>query len=163
VILTHNEKTTRSWLWRLSLASGALLIACAEPVGTIGDLRISFRVTPNVVQAGDSMTAKLVVINPTANSVTISSGSSCVATIDALHNEQRVDLKGSGFGCLTVVSYFVVPARDSLVTTFHLEAMLQEQQAPWRYVIPPPAGSYQLRALVQVRLPDQYAEFQVAP
>jgi hypothetical protein len=154
---------TQAWHCRAFLASTVLILACTDPIGTIHDLRIDFRVVPNIVEAGDSMTAKLVIINPAANSVTISSGSSCVATLDALSNEQRVDLDGTAFGCLAVVSYFVIPPRDSLVRTFVLVAMLREQQSPWRYVIPPPSGLYHMRARVQVGLPDQTVDFQVTP
>jgi len=146
-----------------SLVAAFPLLACSEPIGTVSDLRTGFRIEPSVVRAGDSMVAKLVITNPTDDSIRISSGSSCVTTLDALRDDRRLDLQGTAFGCLTVVTTFVIPPRDSLVRVFDLVAMLREDQSPWRYVNPPPVGAYQLRAAMEVNLPDQYVAFQVTP
>ena len=148
----------------LGLAGLAVLAfagACAEPVGTISDLRVDFRVQPSAVASGDSLIARLTIINPTDDSIKLFSGSSCVTTLDAFRDNTRVDLRGTAFGCRTVVSTFVIPPRDSLVMTFDLVAMLREQQPPWQYVTPPPPGIYQLRAAMQVGMPDQFASFEV--
>lgn len=138
-------------------------VACSETTGTVSDLRVEFHFDTNSVRAGDPMVATLVITNPTRDTIRVSSGSSCVATLDALRAGERVDLQGTAFGCLTVISTFAIPPRDSLVRTFDLIAMLREDHSPWRYVVPPPPGTYRLRANMQVGLPDAYVGFSVAP
>lgn len=139
------------------------LVACADAVGTVDDLRVAFRVQPTVVQNGDSMVARLAIVNPTADTITLSSGSGCVITLDVLKDGQRVDMEGSTWACTTAVTYFRIAPRDSLVSAHDLVALLREDQSPWRYVKPPASGVYQVRAAMQVNLPDEYAEFQVIP
>lgn len=137
------------------------LLACTEPTGTVDDLRVDFRITPAAVQAGDSMRARLVIVNPTRDTISLHSGSSCVATLDALKDGNRLDMEGTAFGCLTVVMTFPIPPRDSLTRTFNLVARLREDKSPWRYIVPPPPGVYRLRAAMQVQLPDAHVQFEV--
>ena len=149
---------------RLQVAVVALLfplLGCSEPVGTVADLRVDFRVQPTSVQAGDSMLATLTIANPTADTITLRSGTSCVTTLDALKDGQRVDIQGTQFGCYDIVTPFRIAPHDSLVRAFDLVALVLEAQSPWQYVEPPAPGSYQLRAAMQVNLPDQYVDFQV--
>ena len=142
-------------------ACGALLVGCAEPPTTVDDLIIDFRLSPSSAHPADSLQARLVVSNPTERSITLSSGSSCVATLEARKDGQRVDLEGTAFGCFTVTSYFEIAPHDSLVATFPLVAMLRADQAPWGYVVRPPAGVYRVQARMHVGLSDPTADFQV--
>jgi hypothetical protein len=50
-----------------------------------------------------------------------------------------------------------------LVRAFQLVAMLREDQSPWRYAQAPQPGAYELRAAMQVGLPDEYVDFTVIP
>ena len=140
---------------------GALLVGCSEPPTTVDDLVIQFRLSRTSAHPGDRLEARLVVSNPTARSITLSSGDSCVAMLEVRKDGQRVALEGTSFACLTVVSYFEIAPHDSLVRTFPLVVMLQSDRPPWGYVVRPPAGVYRVQALMNVRLPDPVAELQV--
>jgi hypothetical protein len=158
------SSVSRFQKWFVPLVAAVVpFTACSEPTGTVDDLRIGFSVQASVVRAGEPLIAKLVITNPTRDTIKVSSGSSCVATLDAVRNNERVDLQGTAFACLTVVTTFAIPPRDSLVRNFALVAMLREGQSPWRYVVPPEPGIYQLRAAMQVGLPDEYVAFEVTP
>jgi hypothetical protein len=137
------------------------VLACGNPVGTVTDLRVDLRLEPSVVRAGESMTASLVINNPTGDTIRLVSGSSCIATLDVLVDGQRLDMQGTGFGCLAVITTFHIAAGDSLTRTFGLVTWLREPRAPWRYIEPLPPGVYRLRAAMQVDLPDQEHEFLV--
>jgi hypothetical protein len=151
-------------MWRAALLAGvASVVACRQATGTADDLRIGFTVQGITVRPGDPMLARLVITNPTSDTIAVSSGDSCVATLDALRDGERVDLQGTAFGCLTVISNFRIPPGDSIVREFDLVAMLRENQSPWRYVVPPQPGTYRLRADMHVHLPDEYVTFEVVP
>jgi hypothetical protein len=150
------------WVKPVRSAFTALaVLGCGNPVGTVDDVRVDFRLEPSVVRAGDSMTVSLVINNPTGDTVRLVSRSSCVATIDVLVDDERLDMQGTGFGCLAVITTFLIPPGDSLTRTFDLVAWLRENRAPWRYIDPPPPGVYQLQAAMHVELPDQEREFRV--
>jgi hypothetical protein len=150
------------WVKRVRFAFTTLaLLACGNPVGTADDLRVDFRLEPSAVRAGDSMTASLAINNSTGDTVRLVSRSSCVATLDVLVDEERVDMQGTGFGCFAVITTFLIPPGDSLTRSFGLVMWLREHRAPWRYIEPLPPGVYRLRAAIKVELPDQEREFRV--
>lgn len=142
--------------------TGASVVACSTPLTTLDDLIVRFEVSPGTVRSSDSFEARLVIANPTDRAITLSSGSSCVATLEALRDGQHVDLAGTAFGCFAVVSHFELRPHQQLERTFPLVALLQADQAPWNYVIHPPPGPYEVRARLQVGLPDRTAAFHVA-
>jgi hypothetical protein len=149
--------------WQIAVAALLFdLLGCSEPVSTVGGLRVDFRLRPAVVQPGELMLATLTITNPTADPVTLTSGSACVTTLDALKDGQRVDIQGTQFGCYLMTSAYRIAPHDSLVREFDLVAMAREAQPPWRYVDPPAPGSYRLRAAMEVNLPDQNVDFRVA-
>ena len=72
-------------------------------------------------------------------------------------------MRGANFGCLGVGTQFPIPPSGSLVRSYDLVAMLQEETQPFEYVVPPPAGAYAVRALMQVGLDDVDAGFWLSP
>jgi hypothetical protein len=142
-------------------ACAALLASCTEPPTTVNDLVIDFTLSHASVHPSESLEARLVISNPTNRSITLTSGDSCIADLEATTDGQRVELAGTAYGCLTVVTYFEIAPHDSLVQTFPLAASLPQHQAPWGYVVPAPAGIYRVRARMASGLPDPTAELQV--
>lgn len=144
-------------------ASLALCLSCTEVVTSVSGVRAEFRISQTAFRVGDSVVATLSVRNHTDNAVVLRSGDSCLAVLTAWLGGERVDLKGTAFGCFAVVSSFTVPANDSLVLDFPIVAILNEGKSPWRYIVPPPTGDYELRATMHVNLSDQKLGFAVVP
>ena len=143
------------------LACSAFIISCSQLPTTPDDLLVNFRITPATARPGDTIEAEIVITNPTDRRVTLSSGSSCVATLEALKDDQRIDLEGTAFQCLTVVSYFQIEPHQRLVLTFPLVAMLGNTKPPWGYTDRPPSGVYRIKARMQVGLTDRAANLQI--
>ena len=136
-------------------------MSCAEPPTTVNDLVIDFRLSRTSAHPSESLEARLVILNPTKRSITLTSGDSCLAVLDATKDGQRVNLAGTAWGCLTVITHFEIAPRDSLVRTFALSATLRQDSAPWGYVVPAPPGTYRVQARVPNGLPHPTAELQV--
>ncbi len=112
-------------------------VACSNSTAPTTRLVVSFRVEPGAAQAGDSLLAVLTISNQTPDTVTLFSGSSCVNTLRVLRDGELVTMRGANFGCLGVGTQFPIPPGGSLVRSYHLVAMLQEETQPFEYVVPP--------------------------
>jgi hypothetical protein len=107
------------------------------------------------------MTVTLTVVNPTADSLTLTSPHSCFALPEVWVGDERMAWEGTALGCLTVVTYHGVGPGRTLQIQWSLTARLQEEQAPWEYVIAPPAGRYRVVLDMEVPLRDIAREFEV--
>jgi hypothetical protein len=134
-------------------------VGCSDVVTTSGP-KVDFHVAPTVVQPGDTLTARLAIHNPTGETLELQSGCSSVVMLSILRGGETAPMQGN-FGCFTVVTSFEVPPRDSLVQTFTIIALLNEGSPTWRYTLPPTPGDYRIHLAMQVRLPDQDADFRV--
>ncbi len=128
----------------LALAIGS----CGDPLSTEDKVNVDFSLRPTQVTAGDSVQAVLVIKNLTGDTVTLYSGSMCVARLTAFLNDTSVFLHGTSFGCLDKITSFPIAPRDSLVRLYQIETRLWDGE-------PAPAGEYRLRARMEVGLRDQ--------
>ncbi len=128
----------------LALAIGS----CGDPLSIEDRVGVDFSLRPTQVTAGDSVQALLVIKNLTEDTVTLGSGSSCVAILGAFRNDTSVFLHGTSFGCLDKITSFPIAPRDSLVRLHQVETRLWDRE-------PAPAGEYRLRATMEVGLRDQ--------
>jgi hypothetical protein len=120
-------------------------------------------VQPDTVASGDTFHVTVTITNPTADTVTLVSGNSCVV-LPIIEREGEVQhFDGTGLFCLDVISRFPIAPGDSLLRDFEVVALLMEGQAPFEYVIAPPTGEYTVRADMNVGLPDMEALLVVAP
>ena len=144
----------------LALVVGAL--SCdSTPNDPANELDVELEVAPLVVSPAEAMTVKLILRNPTSDLLALGSGDSCVALPEVWSGTTKLQWEGTGLGCLSVVSSFEIPADDSLLVEYELQALLQEDQAPWDYVIPPPPGTYRVVMDMHVDLPNIEREFEV--
>ena len=128
----------------LALAIGS----CGDPLGIEDQVSVDFSLRPTQVTAGDLVQALLVIKNLTGDTVTLYSGSSCVATLTAFLNDTSVFLQGPYYKCLDGNTSLPIAPRDSLVRLYEIVARLWDGE-------PAPAGEYWLRARMQVGLRDQ--------
>ena len=124
-----------------------LAAGCAGSTDVDAPPDADFVVIPAQVQSGDSLQARLVIRNPSSDTLRLASGSSCVATLAATFGGEQVPLEGTLFGCLAVVTSFPIAPGDSLVRVFDLRARLHGVGGA-------PSGTYQLTAVMQVQLAD---------
>src|SRR4051794_41458055 len=89
----------------------ALLAACTDPTG-IDDLAVELTLSRASVHPSEPLEARVVVTNPTARSITLTTSDSCPATLEATKDGQRVELAGTAYGCLTVISHFEIAPHD---------------------------------------------------
>ncbi len=149
--------------WRTCLPLIALAVGgCADTLTPEG-LVATFDVHPDIVRAGDSVSASITVHNITGDSLTISSGTGCMAFLRAYRDLRRVIVKGSNYGCLTYGWAIPIGPRDSVTEVHGLVALLLEEKAPWTYVVPPAPGVYTLQAVMNIPFPDMQTHFVVMP
>lgn len=84
-------------------------LACNDTLGPSEGIDVAFRAVPASVLPGDSFHAILTIINSRADTLVLTSGDSCVATLTVKRGVARVFLAGSVFGCLAVVTPFRIP------------------------------------------------------
>jgi hypothetical protein len=148
----------------LCVALAAVVVtitACIEMPTGVDRLIVTFEVSADTVQPGDSLHAKLVIYNPTSRTVTLTSGCSAVASVVASKDGQGVPLVGAnGMMCLTVMTDFNIGPNQQLERIYPLVAMF-ENLSLREYTAAPP-GTYQLHLRPLVAIPDQIATFHVA-
>ena len=148
-------------LRRFSLLAAVLAVACGTPTASESDAVLSLVVVPDAVQPGDSLRAVFTVVNPTRYPLTLTLYSTCTAQLTALRDGQRVILEGTSFACGARITKVTIAPLDSLVRVYPLVAMLQESGPPYEYVIPPPIGTYTLRAMPEWDVAHLEYEFEV--
>jgi hypothetical protein len=109
----------------VGIGFGLLLALCLagcrnEPV-SFGSLTFRLDVHPLEVSPDDSFTVHLVIRNVGTADTTLTSGCS-VATFFALDGPAGIVYPAPGFGCLTVITRFKIPAGDSLTQTHRFVA-----------------------------------------
>lgn len=135
--------------------------SCATPAEPEDVLEVDLVVDPDVVSSGDRMAVTLSVRNPSSDVVRMGSGDSCFALPEVWAGTERLAWEGTGLGCLSVVTLFEVNPGETVDIAFELTALLQQDQAPFDYVVRPSAGSYMLLMDMHVGLPDASVEFRV--
>ena len=98
----------------LGLALG--LAGCSNEPMAFGSLTLRLDVYPLQVSPDDSFTVHLVVRNVGTADTTLTSGCS-VPTFFALDGPEGIVYPAPGFGCLTVITPFRIPAGDSMTQT----------------------------------------------
>ncbi len=107
---------------RLSVRPGlgpllALFLAgCSGEPLSVGSLSLRLDVQPAQVSPDDSFTVHLVVRNTGALDTTLTSACT-VPTFFALQGPAGIVYPAPGYGCLTVIWNYKIPARDSLTFT----------------------------------------------
>lgn len=135
-------------------------LQCSDLGGILDELSRSFVVTPATVAAGDSLRAVLSLGNPTGQSVSLTGLYSCPAFLFAQRDGTDVELEGSKFACLPASTNFRIAPRDSLVVSYHLTAAVRTPGTSGPYTAAA-AGTYRLRADLNMSLPDMEATFTV--
>lgn len=139
-------------------------VVCPEdpvaPWGSPSDLQTLFFVEPSMVEPGDTLEARLSILNPTSCTITLFGGSSCVAQLRVFRGHEQVVMEWTGWGCFgPPPDGFPVEARDSLVRVYRFVAKVAGHP-PAHWVLAPP-GVYTLVADMQVQLPDLQDDFLV--
>jgi len=126
----------------------ALVAGCDDPVvGPKNDataevdgltLRLS---APDTVAVADSFEVRFVVQNRSAGDVTVKTPNSCLVLPRVTDGVgERVPLKGTGIGCLTVITTHEIDAGETIGRSFDVEAALftsegEEPVSPGRYTL----------------------------
>ena len=105
----------------LGLLVALCLAGCRSEPLSFGSLTLRLDVQPVQVSPDDSFTVHLVVRNVGTADTTLTSGCS-VATFFALDGPEGTVYPAPGFGCLTVITRFRIPAGDSLTQTHRFVA-----------------------------------------
>jgi hypothetical protein len=98
-----------------------VLIGCGNEPVSFGSLTLRLDVRPTQVSPDDSFTVHLVVRNVGTGDTTLISGCS-LPTFFALDGPEGIVYPTPGFGCLTVITHFRIPAGDSLTQTHRFVA-----------------------------------------
>ncbi len=145
------------------LVAALLAQGCADPAGP-ADLLVSFVVGPTSVAAGDSLEAVVTFRNPTRDTVTIDYGGCMIAHLTVLREGTEVNMQlGPHLICTDIPRHRHVLPRDSVREVHYVLALLQASEFPFPYVVPPPPGSYTVRAEMLPPLPVIEREFTVVP
>ena len=123
---------------------------CTPVVAPWEVLKAEFTVTPSVVNAGDSIIVTATISNPTNTPMRVHSPDGCVVLPRISFDGRSSWWKGTGLGCVSVISSFDVPAQGHLKREFVLVALLQEPHSPWDYTIPPAPGVYEIVMVMHV-------------
>ena len=151
----------RQWPKCVAVAAVCIAFACGDPAGP-NDLVPTLRIQPDTVVPGDTFHVTVTIQNPTRDTVALSSGSSCLFVLSVWRDGQNQHFDGTNWGCLAVGRQFLIAPGDLLVQDHDLVALSEDPQAPFAYVVPPPAGDYMVRARMEVQLPDMEALLVVA-
>lgn len=130
----------------------ALVAGCDDPVvGAMNDataevdgltLRLS---APDTVAVTDSFEVQFVAQNRSAGDVTVKTPNSCLVLPRVTDGVgERVPLKGTGIGCLTVITTHEIPAGETIKRSFDAKAVLVTSEGEE----PAPSGRYTLQARV---------------
>lgn len=100
----------------LGVLLAVFLAGCEGEPLAVGSLTLRLDVQPRVVAPDDSFTVRLVVRNNGASDTTLTSGCT-VPTFFALDGPTGTVHPAPGYGCLTVIWNYKIPAHDSLTFT----------------------------------------------
>ena len=121
-------------------------------------LNLLLTVQPESVLVGTNFTARVHIENPTAETVDLTSGSSCLAYLDVFKGSSRKsdEFDGSVYACLTVVTGWQILSGDSLIQEWTVQAGSYDGSIP-------NTGTYKLRVdfAVSPVLPRLEREFVV--
>ena len=135
-------------------------LQCSDLGGIVDELSRSFVVTPGTVAPGDSLRAVLTLHNPTGRSVSLTGLYACPAFLFAKRDAVEIELEGSKFDCPPAATNFRIASRDALVVNYHLKAAVRTPGTSGPYTAAA-AGTYRLRADLNMSLPDMEATFTV--
>jgi len=138
----------------------SLALACRSP-SAAEDLAISFSVNPPQVVSGSPFVARLVLANPTGQTVRLLGLYSCISFLAAFRDGRQVPLQGTEFDCPATFTQFTILPRDSLVASYVLAARIRDSASST--YLPAPPGTYRLRADLNFTAPDREVEFEVVP
>jgi hypothetical protein len=127
---------------------------CHEPVGPAGVEIVRFTVMPHTVAPNDSFVVEFTLRNPTMRTLTVTSGASCLFFLQTHRATEPVSITGLSYGCLAMVTTFVVPPLGSL--TIVRQAVAAERTGGGSSS-PLPAGEYKIQTMMLAPLPDQEA------
>lgn len=102
--------------------SATLTSGCSEPTRPTDELLVKWTLNSAVVGRSDSVAATLSVRNPTQTPVVLVSRCVSIGGPEVAIGGDPANLRGAGFGCLTAMTEYTVPPRDSLVRVFQLHA-----------------------------------------
>ena len=149
-----NRPRRSAGVWRaLGWLAVTLSLQCADLGGVVGELNRSFLVIPDTVAPGDSLRVVLRLGNPTARAVSFTGLYACPAFLFVVRDATEVELQGSKFDCPPAITQFRIDPLDSLTVIYHMKASVRTPGTSNPYV-PAPAGTYRLRADLNMSLPD---------
>jgi hypothetical protein len=128
-------------------------LGCTDPDGLADELNRTFAVIPDTVAPGDSLRVVLSLANPTGQSVSFTGLYACPAFLFVFRDGTEVELQGSKFPCPPVVTQFRIAPLDSLAVIYHMLATVRAPGTADPFA-PAPAGTYRLRADLNMSLPD---------
>ena len=137
----------------------AAIGGCHEPVGPAGVEIVRFTVMPPTVAPNDSFVVEFTLRNPTMRPLTVTSGASCLFFLQTHRATEPVSIPGLSYGCLAVVTIFVVPPLGSL--TIVRQAVAAERTGGGSSN-PLSAGEYKIQTMMLAPLPDQETTLTVA-
>lgn len=141
-----------------------LSLGCdASVTGPDDLLSVRLAVTPVTVAPGDSLIARLTLVNDTRLPVALGSPNGCLALPEVHQDGSPVRVEGTGLLCSAAFTTHVVPARDSLVREFRLRAAVDADLGVGAPHTDLPTGVYDLRMDFQVSLTDPVTVFTVGP
>ena len=99
-----------------------LIGGCSEATSPADDIVVKWTLSSAVVGAHDSVAATLILRNSGQTPVALVSSCTSIGSLDVALDGRRVDVRGAGAGCLTAMTRYTIPPRDSLMRVFQLKA-----------------------------------------
>lgn len=154
----------RRYLMPAVLTLGAL--ACGDVTVPLPNPQVVLHLSPTVAQTGDTIQVRLVLHNRSDSTLRLTSGCGSLAMRSTFLEGESIALQGGNLGCHTVVRTFEIGPRDSIVEAHPIVALVNEGSPTWRYTLPAPPGTYEVKVRLQVHAPalsDQTALFRIIP
>ena len=140
----------------VSIATCSTSLACTDPLGA-DDPRLTFDASPDTVLAGDTVDLVFTLRNRTRYPVTVRSSAGCLFFLETLKDGEPVPWKGTDYACTAAITDFEIPAWDSLHFVHRLVAAPAGGPAGGGV----PAGTYRIRALMNIAMADLETEVAV--
>ena len=148
---------------RLPFLLAVALVATACPFEVAGPrtdleglpdgLEVTLEVEPQVVAPHAPFTATLSVRNRTAEPISVTTASTCLAVLHVLRDGRRIPFQGSEWGCGDAISTHVIPPGETRTLTWNVRAELYAEEPDDPEGAPAPRGIYWVQAQFDVHVP----------
>lgn len=88
----------------------------------VNGIRATLSLNPSEVERTQKFTARLTLTNTGSQTTTWTNGAGCLAFLNVYRGEERVQFKGTDFGCTAVVTSRQIAPGASLVQEYSLQA-----------------------------------------